>query len=158
MQSYNGYTAQERLRKSRALHDAILDGEVREPWPPCQLCGDPEVTCDYHSEDYSRPYGWRPPAMYSVCTYCHNRLHKRFTRPDLWDAFKAHVRRGGYAADLRDPEIAREFQGYRRARARGKPASLRRLRRYRKRPGTEWWARLSIDPRVLTARSARPRS
>lgn len=158
MQSYNGYTAQERMRKARALFEAMLDGVVRDSWPPCALCGDPEVTCEYHSEDYSQPYRWRPPAMYSLCASCHARLHKRFARPELWEAFKAHVRRGGYAADLRDPAIAKEFNAYKRARARGEHDKLRRLRRYRKRVGTEWWARLSLDPRTLTARAARPRA
>jgi hypothetical protein len=157
VKSYNGYSPQERARKSRALFNAMADGDVRDAWPPCMLCGDPEFTCDYHSEDYSMPYRWRPPAMYSVCTSCHARLHKRFAKPEVWEAFKAHVRRGGYASDLRKPAIAREVEAYRRARALGLPASLRRLRQYRKRAGTEWWARLSMDSRSLTAQWARPR-
>jgi hypothetical protein len=152
MLSYNGYTSQERTKKSRALID------VRDPWPPCALCGDPEVTCEYHSEDYSKPYRFKPPAMHALCHNCHiSKLHGRFKNPDLWEAFKAHVRRGGYAEDLKEPAIAKEFAAYRKAMARGESTALRPLRRYRHRVGREWWSRLSTDARTLTARSARPR-
>jgi hypothetical protein len=157
MQSYNGYTPQERMKKSRALVDAWLSGRVQEPWPPCQLCGDPDVTCDSHSEDYSEPHKWRPPAMYSLCGACHARLHKRFTRPDLWEDFKAHVRRGGYARDLReDAAVIREFGAYRKARARGAHVELSQLRP-RRTKSKGWWDKLSVDLKILTARSARPR-
>jgi hypothetical protein len=157
MQSYNGYSPQERARKVRAVFNAMLDDQIGEPWPPCALCGDPWVTCDFHSEDYSQPYRFRPPAMYSVFTSCHSRLHSRFSRPDRWEAFKAHIRRGGYASDLHDPKIAREWNSYVRERSRGRKVKLSNLRRYRSRAGSEWWARLSVDPRTLRARSARRR-
>jgi hypothetical protein len=158
VQSYNGYTPTERMKKARAAFDAMVDGAVGEPWPPCTLCGDPEVTCYSHSEDYSEPYRWHPPAMYSICGPCHARLHKRFSRPDRWEAFKAHVRRGGYASDLKNPTLAKELASYVKAKAGGRATVLRPMRPYSKGRGKEWWDRLSTDSRTLRAPSARPRA
>jgi hypothetical protein len=157
MDSYNGYSPRERMRKLRALIGAMEDDLVKDSYPPCQLCGDPEVACAYHSEDYSEPYRWRPPAMYSVCDACHARLHSRFKRPESWEIFKAHLRRGGYASDTRVPEIAREIARYRAAKRRGESPRLGLLHKYRRTRSTEWWARLTLDPRAKTMRWARPR-
>jgi hypothetical protein len=158
MASYNGYSTQERHRKAQAGKTARKTGEVPAPRGPCSICGDPDVPVEYHSEDYSQPYRWVPPAMHTVCRHCHrDKLHKRFTNPDLWRAFQAHVRRGGYARDLIDPVVAAELKRYRRALRRGEPFVLRTLRPYSHQPGTEWWAGLSLDPETLTSPSARPR-
>jgi hypothetical protein len=74
----------------------------------------------------------------------------------MWEAHKAHVRRGGYASDLEKPEIAAELKEYRAALQRGERISLRQLR---PRPSTaaEWWEKLSTDPDTLTSPAARPR-
>ena len=110
----------------------------------CALCGDPSAPLEYHSEDYSKPYRWSPPAAYALCRHCHrNKLHKRFDKPELWEAFKAHIRRGGYASDLKMPEIKREIDDYIKARQGGKTPTLKYLRPYPHTVGTEWWDRLS---------------
>lgn len=88
-----------------------------------------------------------------LCRDCHvHRLHKRFSNPARWSAFLAHVRRGGYARDLKESaDIKREFE--QRVSA-SKPDDLvtpRRLRPYPHTIGQEWFARLSTDPRCLTS-------
>lgn len=98
-----------------------------------------------------------PPAEYMVCETCESdMLQKRFRNKDRWDSFKAHVRRGGYARELQDPAINKEFLDYREARERGEKPQLRKLRD-RQATGNEWWEKLSIDSNTLTDPKARPR-
>lgn len=154
---YNGYSPEERTAKGK-------DGKVRRAKgilpafaPPCALCGDPDVAVEPHSEDYSLAYIWDPPAVYALCRHCHrHKLHMRFKDPIGWEVFKAHVRRGGYARELAKKDVVAELSHFRRARDRGGPAALKRLRE-RRLTGKEWWEHLSADPSTLTAKSARPR-
>jgi hypothetical protein len=67
------------------------------------------------------------------------------------------VRRGGYASDLQDPLIKREFAAYRASVARGESVTLQQLRPYTKIPGTEWFANLRMDIGSLRDPKARPR-
>jgi hypothetical protein len=155
---YNGYSPEERDAKLNALKRRIARGEVAQASGPCALCGDPDVPVEYHSEDYATEYRWNPPAMYPLCRHCHrDKLHKRFRRPSFWHAFLAHVRRGGYARDLKDPTIKREIQAYAAAIQRGEAPALRALRPYVRTAGGEWFSNLRMDPESLVDRSARPR-
>ena len=98
---YNGYSAKERDYKYKVLFRMIKKGELPPATGPCMLCNDPTAAVEYHDEDYSEPFIWKPPALLCLCRSCHrNKLHKRFNNPSAWLAFKAHVRRGGYASDL----------------------------------------------------------
>jgi hypothetical protein len=81
-------------------------------------------------------------------------LHNRFRLPELWKVFTAHVRRGGYASDLDDPETKRELAAYRGALKQGRPAKLKLLRK-RDLRGQKWWDRLTLDPRSRTDPKAR---
>jgi hypothetical protein len=141
MDWYNGFSPAQRNANGRALNNAIKAGTVPPPTGPCALCGDPKAVLEYHSEDYSKPYAWTPPAAYALCRHCHrNKLHKRFDNPKVWEAFKAHVRRGGYASELvTDPDIKREFVAY----LRGELPTLRTIRPYNGVVGHEWWERLT---------------
>lgn len=143
--SYNGFSPSQRAANGRALNKSIKTGTVPAPKGSCALCCDPDVALEYHSEDYSKPYVWSPPSAYVLCRHCHrNKLHKRFNNPDQWEAFKAHVRRGGYASELvSDPKIKREFEEYERARKDGTPAQLRMIRARQLVVGTEWWEELT---------------
>ena len=147
---YNGYSHQERSKKM---------GDHPPATGPCMLCGDPDVPVEYHSEDYSDPYDCRPPATYSLCRHCHrDKLHKRFNRPaSAWLTFIAHIRRGGYASDLKEPEIKKELEAYRIAIERGEPFVLAQLRPYSGDVGSEWFANLRMDQESLTDPTARPR-
>lgn len=155
---YNGYNWNEREAKLKELKRRIANGQQSSAQGPCNLCGDPDVPVEYHDEDYSQPYLWGPPALFALCRNCHrDKLHKRFTRPVAWQAFLAHVRRGGYARELRHPEVKKEVARYQAAIERGEVASLKQLRPYNQIPGKEWFAALPLDPATMTSKSARPR-
>src|SRR5690242_7963970 len=143
MASYNGYDSRERSAKYAVLKKGLADGSIETYSGPCMLCGDPKAEVEPHSEDYSKPYRWTPPAMYWLCRYCHRtQLHGRFRYPDRWQAYKDHVRRGGYASDLTsNPEIKREFDRYRKAIGTAAAQPLRHLRK-RDLRGQKWWDRL----------------
>lgn len=156
--SYNGYSAREREVKFRELKRLVARGELLPASGPCALCGDPEVPVEYHDEDYGEPFIWGPPALLALCRHCHrDKLHKRFWRHAAWQAFVAHVRRGGYARDLKDPAIKKEVAQYRAAIEQGKHFELRMLRPYSGTVGREWFASLRMDPESLTDPKARPR-
>jgi hypothetical protein len=156
---YNGYSPEERNEKFKVLKRLLKAGEVAAASGPCALCGDPEVPVEYHSEDYAVPFRWDPPAMYSLCRNCHrHKLHKRFGNPWSWNAFVAHVRRGGYAREIvKIPSINAEVRAYRMAVERGQEVALRPLRPYAGRVGEEWFAHLRMDLGSLMDPAARPR-
>jgi hypothetical protein len=161
---YNGYSWQERIAKFEEMKRRIDARTLEEPQGPCALCGDPgggdpPVKFEYHDEDYSQDYRWDPPAAYVLCHDCHvNRLHRRFINPKAWTVFLAHVRRGGYARELKDPSVKRELASYRRALDRADPLPvLTEIRTYRATAGDEWFAHLCLDAESLTDPSARPR-
>ncbi len=151
--SYNGFSFKERNAKNKELLRRLASGEQPPASGPCALCGDPEVEVEYHDEDYSVPYQWNEPAIYALCLcrHCHrHKLHMRFARPLIWQAYLAHVRRGGYARDLKDPRIKQEFIAYCKAIEMGQPSVLHEMRPYTREIGEEWFARLRLDRPSLT--------
>jgi hypothetical protein len=60
----------------------------------------------------------------------------------MWKVFKAHVRRGGYASELKDPNVARELEKYTLALRQGTAMELQFRRPYLSVIGSEWWANL----------------
>ena len=156
---YNGYSPGERDLKFKELKRQLKKAAVPPATGPCGLCGDPDVLVEYHSEDYASPFRWTPPAMYALCRNCHrDKLHKRFSRPLSWQAFVAHIRRGGYAKDLKnDPLLKKELMAYETALGQGGSVTLKQLRPYRHTAGTEWFANLRMDAASLTDPAARPR-
>jgi len=157
---YNGYSPEERDYKFKVLKDLIAKGDVPPTAGPCALCGDPDpkAAFEYHDEDYGEPFIWGPPAMFPLCRNCHrDKLHRRFWRHSAWQAFVAHVRRGGYASDLKDPTIKQEVDAYRAAIEKGESPVLPELRPYTRVIGEEWFAHLRMDEASLKDRAARPR-
>jgi hypothetical protein len=155
---YNGYSARERDYKFKIMKSRIAKGEIPPASGPCMLCGDPDVAVEYHDEDYGEPFIWGPPAMLSLCRHCHrDKLHKRFWRHAAWQAYLAHVRRGGYARDLKDITINKELMACRAAIERGEKFTMRTLRPYKGIAGEEWFVKLRMDPASLSDPAARPR-
>lgn len=154
---YNGFSPKERNDKLKVMKGLIRRKELAPAAGPCALCGDPEVPVEYHGEDYGKPYLWMPPALLALCRHCHrDKLHKRFTRHSAWQVFVAHVQRGGYARDLKDPVIKKELDQCKSLAEKGQPFSLRALRPYDRIVGSEWFANISIDPESLNDISSRP--
>lgn len=155
---YNGYSAKERNAKFKALKQRLASGELAPAASPCALCCDPDVPVEYHDEDYGEPFVWGAPALLALCRHCHrDKLHKRFWRHSSWLAYVAHVRRGGYGRDLKDPAVMREFAQCRAAIEKGQSFPLRVLRPYAGVVGEEWFANLRMDPDSLSDANARPR-
>jgi hypothetical protein len=165
---YNGYTPKERDKNFKELKRQIDDGELPAAIGPCALCGDTggkieghtdsEVVFEYHNEDYSLPLKTSEPDLVALCSHCHrNKLHKRFSNPLSWHIFLAHVRRGGFARDLKNPSIVKELKAYRSAIERGEKLALGKLGSYTRTVGEEWFARLRMDVESLKDPAARPR-
>jgi hypothetical protein len=161
--SYNGYCWPERMAKFKEMERRLASRELARPIGPCKLCGDPggpetSVVFEYHDEDYSLDYRWTEPAAYVLCRDCHiYRMHQRFAHPMAWTVFLAHVRRGGYARELRGEAVKRELAKYRKALKVGAILPLKSRRPYRAVVGQEWFAHLRSDAASLTDHSARPR-
>ena len=157
---YNGYNWNERYAKFKELKRRIARGESFAAKPPCQLCGDPEPkSVEHHDEDYSKEYIWSAPALYVLCRNCHRtQLHKRFFRPHAWQAFVAHILRGGYARDLSIPAIKKEVKAYELALAQAKEPSPLQEIPGRVTPRTPtWFQSLTLDPAQVTPNGIRPR-
>lgn len=147
---YNGYSPKERSKKLKELKRRLAKGLTPKASGSCDLCNDPGVPVEYHSEDYSEPFLWEPPGLLVLCRHCHrHKLHKRFSDQAAWHTFVAHIRRGGYARDLRDKDIKKELSLYKLSLDSGKPLSLKELRPYRHVKGQEWFANLSLNPESL---------
>jgi len=155
---YNGYSPKERNKKLREFNQRVAKGNQRVPCGPCALCGDPDVDVEYHDEDYGEPFTWDEPATFALCRHCHRyKLHMRFANPEVWQVFIAHVRRGGYASQLKDPCIKEELKAYRAALKKHDKFELRKLSTYTPIVGEEWFAKLRMDPESLKDTTARPR-
>lgn len=161
MQSfYNGYSWPQReaihheQRRLESLGELGALSYIREK-RPCDICADPQRNA-WHAEDYSQPFLFTPPAVFTVCMICHQRLHKRFAAPHEWNVFLAHVRCGGYGREftaLYSQEQRREWV----LRSQDGRAPVLREIRARSGNGAEWWEHLSMDPDSLVAAWARPR-
>jgi hypothetical protein len=157
---YNGYSKKERDANFEEMKRLIAAGDLPAASGPCALCGDPEAAVEYHNEDYGiNPFLRTEPALLALCRHCHrDKIHKRFERhPSAWRTFIAHVRRGGYARDLKDPSVKKELSVYRAAITRGKLSVLRELRPYTRVVGEEWFANLRMDKESKQDSAARPR-
>ena len=158
MDYYNGYTPQERNRKLRASYKIFPNRSHPYYKGVCHMCGDPDSPVEPHSEDYSEPYLWERPAEYALCKTCHGRLHKRFKSPYAWEAYKLHLRRGGYGSDLKAPPIARQIANLAKSLQSGSTFLLPQLSPPRPPSSAEaWWEFLSINPEALTESWARVR-
>ena len=148
--SYNGFTWNERMAKFKEMNRRLKNGDLPHPHGPCRLCGDPGgestgVSFEYHDEDYGQEYSWREPAAYMDCRSCHiYRIHQRSAHPESWAVFLKHVRRGGFAREMRDPAVKIELARNRAAILLGNATHLRELRPYRLDIGREWFAHLEI--------------
>ena len=155
---YNGYSPKERDDKFKAMKKLLAKGLLLAPSGSCHLCGDTEVPLEYHDEDYGEPFIWEPPALLSLCRHCHrDKLHKRFKRHSAWHIYIAHIRRGGYARDLKELSVKKELHAYQAALEKGEPFEPKSLRPYKHEIGKEWFTSLRMDIESLDDPKARPR-
>jgi hypothetical protein len=127
----NSALTQAEFNIHKNLDRLISKGKLSNAKGPCDLCNDPSVDCEYHDEDYGLPFIWEKPALLCLCRHCHRyKLHKRFNNPTNWNIFIAHVRRGGYAADLKNKDVIKELKLYKIALEKGNNANLKSMRNY----------------------------
>jgi len=161
-QPYNGYSWKQRTAISAARHltEASADSSILaylNSGKPCELCSDPnQPPSGWHSEDYSLPYLWAPPATFIVCNACHGRLHKRFNQPWDWRLYLLHLRAGGYGYEFTQRNSLKQRRAWMETLAAGGEVKLPAIRE-RPLTGQEWWQGLTLDPESLDAPWARPR-
>ena len=148
MDWYNGYSPNERSAMGRA------DYPEQARQPPCSMCGDPTPrSMQTHSEDYSKPFRWEPPASYPVCTTCHSRIHTRFKSPIRWQSFQQFLRRGWYAREVASSELKHHAE-------KGNQYTWRELDHPAPARGGAnawWWESLTLDEQSLRSNFFRPR-
>ena len=159
---YNGYSWKQRAAISAARHiiEASSDTSILaylNSGKPCELCSDPNPPpSSWHSEDYSLPYTWAPPATLIVCKACHSRLHKRFKQPWDWRLYLIHLRAGGYGYEFTKLNTIKQRRARMDSLAAGENVELP-IMRERHLTGQEWWQGITLDPESLEAAWARPR-
>jgi hypothetical protein len=154
---YNGYSWQQRSRIAPHYRKATGKASPFGNGEPCAMCGDPDrPPHEWHSEDYSEPFSYQPPASYPLCKPCHSRLHKRFNA-DMgeWELFCLHLEAGGYGSEFSKMRTVEERRDLARQITSGAPINLPRIRD--KEAGPWWWRALTLDPESLRAPWARPR-
>lgn len=157
MDWYNGYSPAQRNAILREYHRKKRKEGFQFAGGRCAICDDPECPADsWHSEDYSQPFSFVPPASYAVCHTCHNRLHKRFNQPDEWRLFLEHLKCGGYGREFTKSYSLPHRRAWVETIRNGGRTELPRSRP-RNLTGSEWWLGLTLDPQSLTAAWARPR-
>lgn len=84
--TYNGADGQLRITGWQVMWGAVKSGMVPGP-KVCSVCLR-EGRHQYHNENYYRPANARP-----ICRSCHQLVHQRFEKKDIW---RAHVERHAY--------------------------------------------------------------
>jgi hypothetical protein len=103
---YNGFSPDVRMESYRWLQAEIAAGRI-EPPSGCQVCGQTDGHLDYHTEDYSRPFGANIHA-YQLCFLCHMTLHVRHRMPANWQSYIESLEAGAiYRPLLSRREIGR---------------------------------------------------
>lgn len=158
---YNGYTWKQRdaisaaRRKIQASASPSILAYLNSG-QPCEICSDPNPPpSGWHSEDYSLPYKWSPPATFIYVLDLSRSppqaiqsalgMAALFTSPrSRWLRSRVHWIEQHWAA----PIMARKSCCWRRSYTAFNSRAA---------PGQEWWQALSLDPESLEAAWARPR-
>ena len=105
---YSGFTSVERIQRWQIARWLIAAGCITAP-KRCAICASTGKV-GFHSENYYSVL--RSPAL---CNSCHQRLHRRLSRPAVWaDLMQEHVRTGGEWFAL-IPATDYDLAGYLRA-------------------------------------------
>ena len=98
MNSYNGFSPEQREKAQRWLRSQWESGALARP-STCCACGQTRGIIHAHAEDYSEPFGDQTHA-YHLCYRCHICLHCRFRYPAGWEAYKVSLRQGAIWAPI----------------------------------------------------------
>jgi hypothetical protein len=90
--SYNGFGPKIRDESYDWMKREIAEGRVKPP-SRCSACGETRGHIDYHTEDYSRPFGPHIYA-YELCFRCHMMVHARFRMRHRWKCYIVRLEQG----------------------------------------------------------------
>tara|TARA_R110001592_G_scaffold171235_1_gene409453 strand:+ start:18973 stop:19401 length:429 start_codon:yes stop_codon:yes gene_type:complete len=83
MNSYNGFTANQRMKAFKWLMEKITRKEIPPKPDKCDVCGQTKGHIEYHSEDYSAPFG-EHIGQFGLCYTCHLMIHCRKNSKSTW--------------------------------------------------------------------------
>jgi len=86
MNWYNGFSPTQRTKALKWFRQQQKDGLKPHNPTVCDLCFQDEGIIDWHSEDYSEPFGSHI-GEHGVCYICHMMLHCRFKSKQAWDVY-----------------------------------------------------------------------
>lgn len=86
MNSYNGFSPNQRIKALNWLKKQWAMGIRKEKPKKCDICSQTEGYLAYHSEDYSEPYGEHIGA-FGLCYTCHMVIHCRFRNKNMCDIY-----------------------------------------------------------------------
>ncbi len=89
---YKGFTPSQRAAAGRWLKKEIAE-DRRPKASECMACGQKAGVLDYHSEDYSQPFGANI-GEFQFCYLCHLLWHGRRRRPAGWEEYLRQLRAG----------------------------------------------------------------
>jgi len=99
MNSYNGFSPTQRMKALEWLKSEIRAGRRQANPQRCDLCGQTRGIIEWHSEDYTSPFGANI-GRWGLCYRCHMMVHCRFASPKAWQAYLKAVLAGAIFAPL----------------------------------------------------------
>jgi hypothetical protein len=103
MNSYNGFTPNQRMKAYKWLMEQYATGKRFKP-TKCDSCGITKGIIEPHSENYGEPFG-NHIGYYGFCYRCHMILHCRFRNPEAFARYADEV----YAGTVFTPFYTRDF-------------------------------------------------
>lgn len=88
--SYRGYSHNERLAVQRIINQAIKDGKIQSPLDlPCEICGQTKGIREWHSWEYAKETALE--TIQCVCYRCHRNWHVFERGPENNSRYNAAV-------------------------------------------------------------------
>ncbi len=93
MNFYNGFSPNQRVKALNWSKAERAAGKRKLKADKCMACGQTHGLIQFHSEDYSEPFGPHIGA-YEFCYRCHIVLHCRHRNLNGWERYKMLLRFG----------------------------------------------------------------
>ena len=109
MNSYNGYTPHQRMKAFNWLKEQWACGKRQQKPNCCDICSQTDGILDYHSENYSSPFGDHIGA-FGLCYICHMMLHCRFKNPKTFQIYLESLKQ----KKMYEPYHSRNWNAFRK--------------------------------------------
>lgn len=109
MNSYNGFSGSQRLKALKWFREQQAKGF--RPLKPnsCDICTQTQGVLEYHSEDYSSPFGDNI-GQFGLCYMCHMMIHCRYKNEHVWNIYKKSL----YEKKVYRPFYSRNWNVFKR--------------------------------------------